>query len=48
MNVCLYDAILVRKLWTVEKDFYSLTWNVRHNDVISHHVSESPGVSLVS
>ena len=45
MNVCLYDAILVLRLWSVEQYFYSLIWNVRHNDSISHHVSESPGVT---
>ena len=31
---------------TVEKDVYGLTCNVGDNDVISHHVTELPGVSL--
>ena len=48
MSECLYNAILVRRLWTVEKDVYGLTCNVRANDIIRLHVSESPGVSLGS
>ena len=48
VKICLYDAIPLGRPWTVEKDFYSLIWNVRLNDVISHLVSASPGVSLVS
>ena len=44
----LYNAILVRRLWTVEKDVLGLTSNVRDNDIIRLHVSESPGVSLGS
>ena len=40
VNVCLYDAIPLGRHWTVENDFYSLIWNVCHNDIISHHVSE--------
>ena len=45
---CLYNAILVRRLWTVEKDVYGLTYNVRDNDIIRLQVSESAGVSLGS
>ena len=48
VSACLYNAILVRRLWTVEKDAQGLTCNVRDNDIIRLHVSESPGVSLVS
>ncbi len=48
MNVCLHDAILVGRLWTVELDVEGLTRNVRDNDIIRLHVSESPGVSLGS
>ena len=39
-------AILVRRIWTVEKDVLRLISNVRDNDIIRLHVSESPGVSL--
>ena len=48
VSECLYNAFLVRRLWTVEKDVYGLTCNVRYNDIIRLHVSESPGVSLGS
>ena len=48
MNVYLHDAILVGRLWTVELDVEGLTRNVRDNDIIRFHVSESPGVSLGS
>jgi len=34
VNECLSNAILVRRLWTVEKDVYGLTCNVRDNDII--------------
>ena len=44
MNDCLCDAILLRRLWTVENDVS----NVCDNDIMRHHVSVSPGVSLVS
>jgi len=43
-----HDAILVRKLWTVQNDVEGLTCNDRDNDIIRLHVSESPGVSLGS
>ena len=46
VSECLENAILVRRLWTVEKDVYDLTANVRENDIIRLHVSESLGVSL--
>ena len=48
VSECLYNAILVRRHWTVEKDVWGLTCNVRDNDIIRLHVSESPGVSLGS
>ena len=48
VSECLSNAILVRRLWTVEKDVYGQTCNVRDNDIIRLHVSESPGVSLGS
>ena len=32
--------------WTVGKDVEGLTSNVRDEDIITHHISESPGVSL--
>ena len=48
VSECLSNAILVRRLSTVEKDVYGLTCNVRANDIIRLHVSESPGVSLGS
>ena len=44
VSECLSNAILVRRLWTVEKDVYGLTCNVRDN-IIRLHVSESPGVN---
>ena len=40
VNECLYDAILARGLWTVEKDVYGLTCNVRDNDITRHHMLE--------
>ena len=46
VSECLYHAVLARRLWTVETDVYGLTCNVRDNDTIRLHVSESPGVSL--
>ena len=48
VSECLYNAILVRRLWTVEKDVSGLTCNVRDNDIIKLHVSVSPAVSLGS
>ena len=48
VSECLSNASLVCRLWTVEKDVYGLTCNVRDNDIIRLHVSESPGVSLGS
>ena len=48
VSECLYDAILARRLWTVEKDVQGLTSNVRDSDIIRHHMSESPEVSLGS
>ncbi len=33
MSECLYDTILVRRVWTVEKDVHGLTCNVRDNDI---------------
>ena len=47
VNERLYYAILVRRLWTVEKDVQGVTSSIRGNN-IRHHVSESPGVSLES
>ena len=47
VSECLYNAILVCRLWTVEKDVYGLTCNVRDNDM-TIHLSESPVVSLGS
>ena len=44
----LYNVMLVRRLWTVENDVQGLTSSVPDNDIIRLHVSESPGVSLVS
>ena len=44
MRECCSDAILVRRLLTVEKDVLRLISNVRDNDIIRHHKSESPGV----
>ena len=44
VSECLYDALLVRRLWTVEKDVRRLISNVRDNDIIRHQLSESPGV----
>ena len=44
MSECLQNAILVGRLWNVEKDVYPLTCNIRDNDIIRHHVCESPGV----
>ena len=40
VSECLNDTILVRRLWTVEKDVYGLTCNVRGNDIINHHMLE--------
>ena len=40
-NVRLYNAILVRRSWSVEKDVQGVTWNIRENDIIRQHVSES-------
>jgi len=34
VSECLYNAILERRLWTVEKDVKGLTCNVRDNDII--------------
>ena len=48
VSECLYIVILVRRLWTVENDVYGLTTNVGDDDIIRLHVSESPGVGLVS
>ena len=48
VSECLYDAILLRRLWTVKNDVKGLTFHVRDNDIIRLHVSQSPGVSLVS
>ena len=31
VSECLYDTILVRRVWTVEKDVHGLTCNVRDN-----------------
>ena len=42
-----YDHHL-RRLWTVGKDVEGLTYNVRDEDIITHHIPESPGVSLGS
>ena len=42
VSECLYNAILVRRYWTVEKGVSGLTYNVRDNDIIRIHVSESP------
>ena len=39
MSECVYNTILVRRLWTVEKDVSGLTSNVRDNDIIRLHVS---------
>ena len=36
MSECLYDTILVRRVWTVEKDVHGLTCNVRDNDITMH------------
>ena len=47
VSECLYNAIVVRRFWTVEKDVYGVTANIHEND-IRLHVSESPGVSLES
>ena len=44
VSECLSDAILVHRLWTVEKDVWRLIFNVRDNDTIRHHMTESPGV----
>ncbi len=33
VSECLYDTILVRRVWTVEKDVHGLTCNVRDNDI---------------
>ena len=33
VSECLYDTILVRRLWTLERDVHGLTCNVRDNDV---------------
>ena len=35
LSECLYNVIVVRRLWTVEKDVYGLTTKVRDNDIIS-------------
>ena len=40
VSECLYDTILVRRVWTVEKDVHGLTCNVRDNDITRHHMSE--------
>ena len=48
LSECIYNVILVRRLWTVENDVYGLTTSVRDIDIIRLHVSDSPGVSLVS
>ena len=48
MQICLYDAILVRRLWTVENDVKGMISNVGDNDIIRLHVSVSPRVSLGS
>ena len=34
VSECLSNAILVRRLWTVEKDVYGLTCNVSDKDII--------------
>ena len=46
VSECLYNAIPMRRFWTVEKDVSGLTCSVRDNDIIKLHVSESPGVSM--
>ena len=48
VQICLYDAILVRRLWTVENDVNGMISNVGDNDIIRLHVSVSPWVSLGS
>ena len=40
VSECLYNAILVRRLWTVEIDVLGLTSNVRDHDIIGLQVSE--------
>ena len=39
VSECLCNAILVRRLWIVEKDVQGLTCNVRDNDIMRLHVS---------
>ena len=40
VSECLYDTNLLRRLWTVEKDVYGLTCNVRDNNIIRYHLLE--------
>ena len=40
VSECLYDSTLLRRRWTVEKDVYGLTCNVRDYDIIRHHILE--------
>ena len=36
----------LRRLWTVGKDVEGLTSNVSDEDIIRHHLPESPGINL--
>ncbi len=46
VSECLYNAILVRRFCTVEKDVWGVTCTISENT--RHQVSESPGISLES
>ena len=48
MNESLHNDHHLHRLWTVVKDVGGLTSNVRDEDIITHHVPESPGVRLGS
>ena len=46
MSEYLSDAIFLCRLLTVEKDVQRLFFNVRDNDIIRHHMSESLGTEV--
>ena len=46
MNVSLHNDHHLRRLRTVGKDVEGLTSNAWNENIIMHHILESPGVSL--